>query len=669
MNEFYKTLFILPLSGMAIALTTAPSLAAILSTGGNVTRSGLPSDLRKRGEKDNKNIYLFQEKQNVLLRNNLGVDILNTGTHYKRSRGTISAGTTVNSYLLHFNPSKKNQKTSGYVTFDEDILGLMVSKSGLNNTDNKFGLSGSYSTQLKRGIINEKGNDSVTLSSNRRKLDVDLLAGTAVDQIRIFTERSVAPNLYDFDLSNNTINEGSSATAYLKASDPNKDAISFFLNGRNIGTDYDKSGTRSQSEYLGIFRDEGTHTYRARARDEDGKYSNTRTRTLTVRNVDPTIINITQDLQIYPEMVFDFAADASDPGRLDVLTYNWDLDNDGIYDDFTGKNGKYSFSEPGNHTVKLQVADGDGGFAYDSFNVAVEPTKPFSFRFTDIKAVEGDPEGDKFQFAFEVVNWTDSPVSGIGIALNGKTELIKINETPSFDGATVDLNGRPIGSDRDPISGTPNRLNLGTVSSASKSAIEWKTKTPISTPNLTNLDDRSNVLDGFIFAVDDIDEKEILGLNWFLLDENGDPLGTAAGGNKYGFGMLDLLRLPFDDPGANFREGKLKGKPSELFYNNVNLVEESVPDTISASSAFSLVPNLTSSALRAANFSDLLEATEEEAIALFKGSSRQGLTGRFLNPEDNKFNAPINASVPEPSTLLGIFGFAAASLFGLKRRR
>ena len=82
----------------------------------------------------------------------------------------------------------------------------------------------------------------------------------------------------------------------------------------------------------------------------------------------------------------------------------------------------------------------------------------------------------------------------------------------------------------------------------------------------------------------------------------------------------------------------------------------------------SLLPACASSALRAASFADILES-EEKAIALFNGKSDRGLTGRFLNPEDNKFNAPINASVPEPSSILAMFGLAAASLFGLKRPR
>ena len=71
--------------------------------------------------------------------------------------------------------------------------------------------------------------------------------------------------------------------------------------------------------------------------------------------------------------MFDFAAIATDPGINDLLTFDWDFDGDGIFDDFTGISGQWSFSEPGIYPISVRVSDGDGGYDYDSFVVKTVP--------------------------------------------------------------------------------------------------------------------------------------------------------------------------------------------------------------------------------------------------------------------------------------------------------
>ncbi|HAZ44424.1 MAG TPA: hypothetical protein DDW76_06350 [Cyanobacteria bacterium UBA11369] len=74
-------------------------------------------------------------------------------------------------------------------------------------------------------------------------------------------------------------------------------------------------------------------------------------------------------MDIRTSTLFDFAATATDAGINDILTYDWDFNGDGLFDDFTGLGGQWSFLNPGLHTVGLRVSDGDGGFAYGSFKV------------------------------------------------------------------------------------------------------------------------------------------------------------------------------------------------------------------------------------------------------------------------------------------------------------
>ena len=184
---------------------------------------------------------------------------------------------------------------------------------------------------------------------------------------------NVAPTLTKFNLSDTTINEGESVSALFNSTDPGADSINFFLNGRKIGEDSSTSGTRTFEHSLGTFVDEGKYTYKGRAQDKDAAYSNEIVRNLTVLNVAPTIVSLTSDLEVDQEETFMFDALATDPGINDILTYMWDLDGDGNYNDFVGTSGNWSFADAGIQTIGLKVTDGDGGEAFSSFNVTVNP--------------------------------------------------------------------------------------------------------------------------------------------------------------------------------------------------------------------------------------------------------------------------------------------------------
>ncbi|GET42913.1 PKD domain-containing protein [Microseira wollei] len=89
--------------------------------------------------------------------------------------------------------------------------------------------------------------------------------------------------------------------------------------------------------------------------------------------VPPIITSLTSDLTIPIHHLFDFAATATDADWGDILTYLWDFDGDGNYDDFTGTSGRWSFDRPGDHKVSLRVVDRYGLYADGSFNVKAVP--------------------------------------------------------------------------------------------------------------------------------------------------------------------------------------------------------------------------------------------------------------------------------------------------------
>lgn len=192
---------------------------------------------------------------------------------------------------------------------------------------------------------------------------------------------NVAPTLTRFRVARRVIYQGQWAFGRLFATDPGADSQTFFVNSNQVGFDPQTSGTRSARTVLGRFTDVGWYSFTGQSQDKDGADSNPITRYLRVLNVAPTITSITQDLTEQIGDLFNFTATAKDPGINDVLTYNWDLNGDGIFDDFTGASGQWSFADPGSHQIGVQVSDGNGGVDYSYFNVdttepAVTPEPP-----------------------------------------------------------------------------------------------------------------------------------------------------------------------------------------------------------------------------------------------------------------------------------------------------
>ncbi|MBD2580363.1 PKD domain-containing protein [Oscillatoria sp. FACHB-1406] len=205
----------------------------------------------------------------------------------------------------------------------------------------------------------------------------------------------VAPTLIGIYPSASVIYEGQGASISLAAVDGNADPLHFYLNGGYIGTAGNTSGTRWQSTNLGPFYDEGVWTYTGQVHDPSGLWSNAATSSITVLNVAPTITQITPDLAIDEGNWFGFGATATDPGIYDQLTYRWDLNQDGVYDNFIGQSGQHTFANQGNYRLNLQVDDGDGGYAYNGFNVNVRNVAPTITQITQDLTID---EGSWFGF-------------------------------------------------------------------------------------------------------------------------------------------------------------------------------------------------------------------------------------------------------------------------------
>lgn len=147
-------------------------------------------------------------------------------------------------------------------------------------------------------------------------------------------------------------------------------------------------------------------------------------------------------------------------------------------------------------------------------------------------------------------------------------------------------------------------------------------------------DGSGNVLDGFTLTIEDFDVGERISLNWFSLDANGQPHGSVGRGNQFGFGVLNLARIPVGGP-----------LPGGVFAGNTGFRQS----PIEFFDSVFLVPN----------------------PAEFGSEFGAGITATFLNPADNTFNVGINRLqvIPEPGTLLLTFSGATLLLGAATLRR
>jgi len=167
-----------------------------------------------------------------------------------------------------------------------------------------------------------------------------------------------------------TVNEGRQIELTMSAADPNPlDPLVWLINGVEVGY----ATGQGTLHYWIVMPDDGVYPFAGAVRDDEATVGAGQA-VVTAVNVAPTITSLTPDLSVYVDEPFDFAATASDPGVHDVLTFDWDLDGDGAYDDFTGPSGTWSYATPGDRVVRVQVTDGDGGFAYGQFTVSVQAT-------------------------------------------------------------------------------------------------------------------------------------------------------------------------------------------------------------------------------------------------------------------------------------------------------
>jgi hypothetical protein len=125
-----------------------------------------------------------------------------------------------------------------------------------------------------------------------------------------------------------------------------------------------------------VWPDDGTYNVTLRVDDGQGGVA-TDDATVFVNNVPPTA-NAGGPYLTTVGITLTLVATATDVPS-DALTYVWDMDDDGFFDDRVGRVVTYTWAATGVYTVTLQVSDGDGGATTDTTTVNVNSLYPFAW--------------------------------------------------------------------------------------------------------------------------------------------------------------------------------------------------------------------------------------------------------------------------------------------------
>lgn len=155
-----------------------------------------PGERQNPGEVvDASQLLLFPEQESVLLPRGFSLSTIDPGTFDNEQKPraakrevALTAPLVVDSYLLQFNPGAEESRNqprrfSGHLRFDRPIVGLLLSKAMLDESDAILALpSSNYEGIFRRGI---NAGDQVVLAQDRHSLRISFSIQDGVDQIRV----------------------------------------------------------------------------------------------------------------------------------------------------------------------------------------------------------------------------------------------------------------------------------------------------------------------------------------------------------------------------------------------------------------------------------------------------------------------------------------------------
>jgi hypothetical protein len=188
---------------------TRTARAGVADTTGNILFVSPPPDVVLTTFEDNTNVRLFREQIGLVLPKAITLDVTMPGkvdAFSDLTRASLAQGTNVDSYLLHADPlsfGRPIRVFEGSVTFDQPILGMMITFEALTASDT---LLGSATTnyippETFRGFegpgfpeSNPIVGDSLELSADFLTLKFSFRTESRMDQIRVVTAPNPEPS-------------------------------------------------------------------------------------------------------------------------------------------------------------------------------------------------------------------------------------------------------------------------------------------------------------------------------------------------------------------------------------------------------------------------------------------------------------------------------------------
>ncbi|UCG68749.1 MAG: PKD domain-containing protein [Thermoplasmata archaeon] len=175
--------------------------------------------------------------------------------------------------------------------------------------------------------------------------------------------------------------EGSEITFTGTASDPGiSDTLTYHW-------DFGDGNTSTLQNPTHTYADDGIFNVILTVTDDDGGLDSD-SAIMTVYNVAPQV-EAGGPYSGDEGMGLTFFGSATDPGS-DILTYEWDLDDDGIYDDAAGQNPSWTWYDEGVYIIGLRVSDDDGGIGTDTASININNVAPIADAGDSYIGNEGD---------------------------------------------------------------------------------------------------------------------------------------------------------------------------------------------------------------------------------------------------------------------------------------
>jgi hypothetical protein len=186
------------LLAILVALLHRSVVAGIVSTSGAVAVISPPANIQTGVLESDTVVSVFAERISHTLSANVGVDITIPGAYVPPvmdpstflTPDVLLAGAAVDSYFVHLDPVT-NTSLEGSLSFDRDILGLIMTDATLAASHAELGFPGTtYGTQGQLEI----GQESITLSADRRTVSFILNVLPNRDTMRIVTSAVPEPS-------------------------------------------------------------------------------------------------------------------------------------------------------------------------------------------------------------------------------------------------------------------------------------------------------------------------------------------------------------------------------------------------------------------------------------------------------------------------------------------